>query len=342
MNILLTGNNGYVGSVLEKKIIELGFNVTGFDTNYFRDCNLTKTESNKKQIIRDIRQIKLNDLEGIDAVIHLAGLSNDPLGEFDPEITNHINYLSTKNLANLSMEAGVKRFVYASTQSMYGISTTDEELDEDLSKKNPITAYAKTKLLSEEYLKNIASNDFIVTFFRPSTVFGPSPRFRSDIVFNSLVCCAYTTGTIEILSDGSPWRPVIHIEDVCSAFIAGLLAPSSLVNKKAFNVGIQNGNYTVKNLAEAAIKAVPGAKLKFLNKHSDPRSYKVSFDKILNELKDYYKPKWNLINGGIELVNFFKNINMKESTFRGSKTNRIIRLKELIDEKKINNNLYWK
>ena len=295
-----------------------------------------------KQIFRDIRQISLNDLAGIDAVIHLAGLSNDPLGEFHPEITNQINYLSTKKLANLSKEAGVKRFVYASTQSMYGISGSDQELDEDLSEKNPITSYAKTKLLSEEYLKSIANDDFIVTSFRPSTVFGPSPRFRSDIVFNSLVCCAYTTGTVEILSDGSPWRPVIHIEDVCSAFIAGLIAPPYLVNRKAFNVGIDNGNYTVKDLAEAAVRAVPGAKLKFLNKHTDPRSYKVSFTKILNELKDFYKPKWNLLDGGKELVNFFKEVNMKENIFRGSKTNRIIRLKELVNQKKIDKNFYWK
>ena len=268
-------------------------------------------------------------------------MSNDPLGEFDPKITEEINYRSTLNLAKICKANGVQRFIYASTQSIYGISKTDNELDEDLSVKNPITEYAKTKFKSELELKELADEQFTVTFFRPSTVFGPSPKLRCDIVFNSLVASAYTTGVVELLSDGSPWRPIVHIEDVCSAFMAGLIAPSKLINKKAYNVGIKNGNYSVRQLAEAAVEVVPGSKLKFLNHHTDPRSYKVSFNKIFEELNDYFKPKWNLIDGGLELVDFYKKIDLKENIFRGFQTNRITQLKKLIKDKKLNKNLYW-
>ena len=177
--------------------------------------------------------------------------------------------------------------------------------------------------------------------FRPSTVFGVSPRLRCDIVYNSLVACAFTTGRIEILSDGSPWRPIIHIKDLCNAFISGIEAPSNLVGGEAFNVGIKNGNYTVKELAEAAQRVVPGSELVFLNQHTDPRTYKVSFNKILTVLKDYFKPEWSLDRGGHELVEYFKKINFKENDFRNEKVNRLMKLEKLIKEKKINNKLDW-
>ena len=177
--------------------------------------------------------------------------------------------------------------------------------------------------------------------FRPSTVFGVSPRLRCDIVYNSLVACAYTTGKIEILSDGTPWRPVIHVKDLCNAFIAGIEAPKELVNGQSFNVGIKNGNYTVKDLAEAAQRVVPGSELVFLNQHTDPRTYKVSFDKILTVLKNYFKPEWSLDRGGNELVDFFKDINFSEEDFRNEKVNRLKRLENLIKMNKINNRLEW-
>ena len=177
--------------------------------------------------------------------------------------------------------------------------------------------------------------------FRPSTVFGASPRLRCDIVYNSLVACAFTTGRIEILSDGSPWRPVIHIKDLCKAFISGIEAPINLVSGQSFNVGIKNGNYTVKELAEAAQRVVPGSELVFLNQHSDPRTYKVSFEKILGVLKDHFKPEWSLNRGGHELVEYFKEINFKESDFRNEKVNRLMKLEKLIKEQRINNRLEW-
>ena len=305
MNVLVTGNNGYVGTILTETLLEKGYNVTGLDVNYFESCVLGDIDYKSKQIIKDIRTVKSEDIDGFDAIIHLAGLSNDPLGELNADLTEEINFHGTLKLARLAKMVGVKRFVYASSQSMYGISDVENELDEYNSEKNPVTAYARTKWEAELELNKMQSDDFIVTSFRPSTVFGASPRLRCDIVFNNLVACAYTTGKIEILSDGSPWRPVVHIRDVCKAFIAGLEAPSDLVSGESFNVGIQNGNFTVRELAEAAQRSVPGSKLIFLNRHTDPRTYRVSFKHIMSKLKDYYKPEWDLDNGGKELVSFF-------------------------------------
>lgn len=343
MRILVTGNQGYIGTVLTDILINKGYSVTGLDTNYYEPLTLLPPTAKKiKQVSKDIRKIDHQDLKNIDAIVHLAALSNDPVGELDPKLTSDINFKSTIKLALLAKKLAIKRFVYVSSQSIYGISGIDEELEEDSSRKNPITAYAKTKWETEITLKKLQSDRFLVVCFRPSTVFGASPKLRCDIVFNNLVACAYTTGKIEIKSDGTPWRPVVHIRDVCSAFIAGLEAPENLVASESFNVGIKNGNYTVKDLAEAAQRSVPGSTLIFTEEHGkDARTYKVSFRKILSILKDYYKPEWDLDKGGKELVNFFKSINFTERDFRGRVCNRLTQLKYLLDQNKIDNNLYW-
>jgi len=342
MNILVTGNKGYIGSILTQILIEKGYSVRGFDTNYYEGIEKNKAESEINQIFKDIRDVSKDDLKNIDSVIHLAALSNDPLGEFNPKLTYNINFNATIKLAKLAKQAGIKRFIYASSQSMYGISKINNELDEDNSQKNPITAYAKTKWDAECELKKLGSNDFTVVCFRPSTVFGVSPKLRCDIVFNNLVACAYTTGKIEVKSDGSPWRPVVHIRDVCNAFIAGLEAPKELVSKQSFNIGIKNGNYTIRNLAEAAQNVVKGCSLVFTGEHGrDSRTYRVSFKKILSVLKDYYKPEWDLISGGKDLVEFFKKINFTEEMFRGRYCNRLSQLKYLVKNNRIDNNLFW-
>ena len=340
MKILVTGNLGYVGSVLVPELILKNYDVIGFDIGYFKNCNLIKAISTNRQILKDIRDISVEDVQGVDAIIHLAALSNDPLGELSKGITEEINYESTIKFAKLAKLAGVKRFVYVSSLSMYGVSNTENELDEDNSIKNPITAYAKTKWMAECHLKKIISKNFCITFMRPATVFGVSPRLRCDVVFNNLIGCAFTSGKIEIKSDGSPWRPVVHIKDLCSALIAGLEAPNELVNGRAFNVGIRNGNYTVREIAEAAQKAVPGSKLVFTNEHVDSRTYKISFERILTELKDYYKPLWDLQKGGEELFNFFQKIKFDEKTFRGPKCTRLLQVKNLLNKQKINEDLY--
>jgi|TARA_B110000261_G_C13091445_1_gene360067 nucleoside-diphosphate-sugar epimerase len=339
MKLLVTGDRGYIGSVLVETLLTKGYEVVGFDSGYFADNLVDKIGINYQKITKDIRDISVEDLQGVDGIIHLAGLSNDPLGEFSPKLTEDINYSGSIKLAQLAKNQGISRFVYASSQSMYGISDSQEELDEDNSKKNPVTAYAIAKWNAEQKLHEMTNDDFVVTSFRPSTVFGSSPRLRCDIVFNNLVACAYTTGKIEIMSDGSPWRPVVHIQDVCSAFISGIEAPAILVSGRAFNVGIPNGNFTVRDIAEAAQRTVPGCELIFTGEHTDPRSYKVSFNRILTELKDYFKPKWNLDMGGKELVELFDRVDFTEKDFRGKNTIRLKQLMLLKDNNYIDSSL---
>lgn len=343
MNILVTGNRGYIGSVLTEVLLERGYKVTGYDIDYYSDCQIYEFNQPIRQIKKDIREVDIRDLEGFDAVIHLAALSNDPLGQLAPFLTEEINFKGTLKLAEYAKKVGVKRFIYASSQSMYGVSGTDSELDEDDSLKNPITAYAKTKWEAECALKNMNSRKFSVVCMRPSTVFGASPKLRCDIVFNNLVACAYATGKIEVKSDGTPWRPVIHIRDVSNAFVAALEAPLDLVSGQSFNVGIKNGNYTVRELAEAAQRAVPGSSLVFTGEHGkDSRTYRISFKKILSVLKDYYKPEWDLDKGGIELVNLFKKIGFTETQFRGRICNRLSQLNYLIQNKRLDKELKWR
>jgi nucleoside-diphosphate-sugar epimerase len=340
MNILLTGDKGYIGSILAPRLLAAGHQVRGFDIGFFDDCLLWPTNDNYPQIAKDIRDIERADVEGVDAIVHLAGLSNDPLGDLSSKLTEEINLGGTLRLAEISKHLGIKRFVYASSQSMYGISESGNELDEDTSQKNPVTAYARTKWEAECELTKMNDNNFQVVSFRPSTVFGMSPRLRCDIVYNNLVGCAYTTGAIEVKSDGTPWRPVVHINDVCSAFMTGLLAPSNLVAGRAFNVGIPNGNFSVRDLAESAQRVVPGSGLNFTGEHgSDSRTYRVSFQRILKELDGLYAPEWSLDRGGKELVAFFKKCELAEESFRGPVCNRLQKITKLISEEKLDDQL---
>ncbi len=342
MNILLTGNRGYIGSVLTEMLSQRSYRVIGYDTDYYSGCELSEVPGVFGQIRKDIRDVSPEDLQGIDGVIHLAALSNDPLGELEPKLTEEINFGGTLKLASAAKKTGVKRFIYASSQSMYGISQSSEQLDEDNSDKHPLTAYARTKWEAECELKKMSSKNFTVVCFRPSTVFGASPKLRCDIVFNNLVACAYTTGRIEIKSDGTPWRPVVHVRDVSSAFIAGLEAPLNLISGESFNVGIPNGNFSVHDLAQAAKRSVPGSTLVFTAEHgADSRTYKVSFQKILTILKDYYKPQWDLDKGARELIEFFKKINFNLNHFQGKSCIRLKQLRYLLDTKQIDRALRW-
>jgi len=327
MKVLVTGDQGYIGSVLTQVLLERGYEVAGYDVGFYAPCILGDIGRTYPRITKDVRDIKPADLEGVDAVIHLAALSNDPLGELAPGLTEEINLDGTLKAAAAARQAGVSRFIYSSSQSMYGISDTDAELDEDNSVKNAITSYARTKWEAEKALKLMQSDKFSVVCMRPSTVFGASPRLRCDIVFNNLVACAYTTGKIEIKSDGTPWRPVVHVRDTCSAYIAGIEAPRELIGGRSYNVGIPNGNFSVRDLAEAAQRAVPGSELIFTGEHGkDSRTYRVSFARILSELKDYYKPEWDLDRGGQELVEMFRRVGFEEEHFRGRMCSRLQQL----------------
>jgi nucleoside-diphosphate-sugar epimerase len=342
MRILLTGSQGYIGSVLHPILLSKGFEVIAVDAGFFEECSFESLDHKVTTKRLDIRNITESDLADVDVIIHLAALSNDPLGEMNASLTDQINRDATIRLASLAKSCGVRRFVFASSQSMYGISDASEELDEYASLKRPITAYARTKWESELALFSMTAPGFEVVCFRPSTVFGVSPRLRCDIVFNNLVACAYTTKKIEIKSDGTPWRPVIHVRDVCDALIAGIIAPASVVSGRAYNVGILGGNYSVRDLAEAASKVVPGCELVFTGEHGkDSRSYRVSFRRIFDELGQWYQPSWSLDRGGLELVEFFSKHNFSEIDFRAEKTNRLPRLLNLTSQRKLDSNLFW-
>ena len=341
--VLVTGDQGYIGTVLSMLLAQRNYAVRGLDSGYYADCLLGPVEQGYPHLKRDIRDINADDLRGISDVVHLAALSNDPLGELSPGLTEKINLEATIKLAIHARQAGVCRFVYASSQSMYGIASSGHELDEDESEKHPITAYARTKWEAELRLKELASDDFTVVCFRPSTVFGASPRLRCDIVFNNLLACAYTTGRIEIKSDGTPWRPVVHVRDVCAALIAGLEAPRELISGRSYNVGIAGGNFTVRDLAEAARRAVPGSTITYTGEHGrDARTYRVSFARICSELRDWYRPEWGLDRGAEELVALFRNTGFTEKQFRGRLTNRLAQLKYLMDSERLDATLRWK
>ena len=342
MRILVTGNQGYIGSVLVPMLKKKGYEVFGLDTGYFKSCSLARVEEPDYQFNVDIRSVEKRHVEGVDAIIHLAGLSNDPLGELNSGLTENINLFGTVRLAEIAKKSEVRRFVFASSQSIYGVSDVSREMDEYDSEKAPVTAYAVSKWLAENELYKMTDGSFQTVFFRPSTVFGASPRLRSDIVFNNFLACAFTTNRIEIKSDGTPWRPIIHVKDVISAFIAGVEAPAELISARAFNVGIQNGNFTVRDIAEAAGRILPDSEIVFTAEHgNDARTYRVSFNRIFDELGDFYHPKYNLHSGGQELVDFLTECKFTSEAFNGQMTNRLRQINYLVKSGVLSESLMW-
>jgi len=341
--ILVTGDKGYIGSALTEVLIDRGYYIEGLDTGYFEDCNFLKFKDKYKSLKFDIRNIESKHIEKYDVVIHLAGLSNDPLGELEKSITYEINRDASIRLADLCKKNSVKKFIYFSTQSIYGISQTDDELEEDNSIKNPITAYAISKWEAEQYITNLGDDKFHVNVLRPATVFGVSNRLRSDIVFNNFMSNAYATNEIEIKSDGSPIRPIIHVIDLCLAVLALLNQNNKNNNNQSYNVGKRGGNYTVKEIADAVKNHYSEAKIFYSGEHGkDSRTYKVSFNKIYNEFSNSYNPQWDLKKGAIELDDFFKKVSFKKDDLFGTKTNRLNKLKDLLNKNLIDTKLFWK
>lgn len=340
--ILLTGNTGYIGTVMTKFLRRESYYVIGLDSNWFRKnffFSVPEISKPNRQIVKDIRKLgKKDDLSGVDTVIHLAALSNDPLGEINPDLTDEINCRSTIRIAEICKEIGVKRFVFASSCSIYGKSKSDVPVNEG-GKLSPMTAYAKAKVNAERGLAQLADKDFHPVFLRNATVYGVSPKMRLDLVVNNLLAWAYLTDEITIMSDGTPWRPVIHIEDLCSAFIAVLKAPVEKIHCQAFNVGINEENYRVKDIAYEIQKALPHSKVKILNETGpDERSYKVDFSKIKDTLPEF-RPKWNLKKGIIELLKAYRKYNLTIDDFESDKYFRIRTIKSLIGAGKMNRDL---
>jgi len=318
---------GYVGSVLTEVLVKKNFQVTGCDVGYF-PFNFTQQQNTSIKVLKnDIRNLTKKDLEGYDTILHLAALSNDALGELNPSLTNEINYLATLNLAKLAKEAGIERFVFSSSCSSYGIY---EEAVEN-SPLDPLTSYAKSKVDSELELRKLADETFCPVILRSATAYGLSPNFRFDLVVNNLTGAAFTTGRVKILSDGTPWRPLLHVEDMSNAFIQVLESETEKVNGQIFNVGTNEENYRIREIAQFVEEIVPDSKTEYTkNSDKDSRSYKVNFDKIRDQLG--YKTKWKLKDGIKSIYEELKKRGMQEKDFNDEKFYRVKYLKSLIEK----------
>ena len=343
MKLLVTGVEGYIGCVLAPYLQARGHDIVGLDTGFYRDGWLFSDRglvpTFPRFINKDIRQIDAKDLEGIDAVVHLAELSNDPLGENNPELTFEINHLASLRLAELAKAAGAKRFVYMSSCSVYGVASGGEPMTET-SPTNPQTAYAKCKTLVERDVQKIASADFSPTFMRNATAYGASPRQRFDVVLNNLCGIAATTGRIAMTSDGTPWRPLVHILDICEALACVLDAPRDAIHNEIFNVGHDADNYQVREIAEIVASVYPGCELSFGQNGADNRSYKVSFAKIHSKLPGF-KCSWDARKGAKQLHDVFQRIGMDQATFDARPFTRLKQLKYLGASGQIDDKFFW-
>ncbi len=339
MKVLVTGHHGYIGSLLVPMLTAQGYQVRGIDNDLYETSLFGQAPPPVPSIHKDIRDINLADVTGCDAVIHLAGLSNDPLGDLDPELTMEINYRATIRLAELVKEAGVRYFLFASSCSIYGASGSD--LIDENSPINPITPYAHSKYHAEQELSAMADEHFSPIFFRCATAHGYSPRIRFDLVINNLVAWAYTTGKVLIKSDGTPWRPFVHIEDICRAFLAVLEAPLASVHNQVFNVGNSAENYQISQVADFVSKIVPDCRVEYTpDGGPDKRCYKVSCDKIAAMVPSF-APVWTVDRSISDLLHFYTSLDLKPEEFEGPRYNRIDHLRDLMANGQLDDALRW-
>jgi nucleoside-diphosphate-sugar epimerase len=337
--VLLTGHNGYIGSVMVQYLIDAGHKVTGLDTGYFRPCTLIQSPTVFPQVWKDIRNLERRDVEGFDAVVHLAALSNDPIGNLNERWTEEINFEASVRLAELARDTGVKRLLFSSSCIMYGMSETSD-VNED-SPLAPQTEYARSKVKTEDALRNLARPGFSPTYLRNGTVYGLSPRMRFDTVFNDLVGAAVTTGKVMVYSDGKPWRPVVHVRDVSRAFLNVLQAPIDAIHNQAFNVGANNLNHQIIQLAEIAVKTVPGSKLEVLARPgADQRTYRTDFGKFARTFPEF-QFNWNAETGAQELYRAFTGNQLTHEIFTDRKFTRLKWLRHLLDSNQLDPALRW-
>ena len=324
MKVLVTGHHGYIGSVLVPTLAAAGHEVVGLDAYLYRGCDLFPGPEPRADLTVDVRDVEPSQLEDFDAVVHLAALSNDPLGALDRELTLDVNFRGTVRLARAAREAGVRRFLFASSCAMYG-AAVDELVDESAPLR-PLTAYAESKVRAEEALIDLADDDFSPVILRNATAYGVSPRLRLDLVLNNLVGWASTTGRVRILSDGTPWRPVVHVEDIARALLPTLSAPHDLVSGEAFNVGADAENYQVRDLAEIVAETVPRSVIEYAGSGDpDPRSYRVDFRKLRRAFPEL-RLEWTARAGAAELHDAYRDAGLGADAFDGD---RYIRLKRL-------------
>jgi nucleoside-diphosphate-sugar epimerase len=326
---------------MTRLLLSKGYEIVGFDSDLYNGCYFGSSEAvSIPNIRKDIRDVEASDLRGFDAVIHLAGLSNDPLGYFDPYITDQINFEASVKLATLSKKVKVQRFLFSSSCSIYGAAR--EEMVDEKSKPHPITPYGRSKIQAEKVISKLADHNFHPTFLRSATAYGVSPKLRFDLVLNNLVAWAYTTGGVFLKSDGNSWRPIVHIEDISRAFMAVLNAPLDLVSNEVFNVGITEENYQIRELAEIVKDTVPRSHITYATDAGpDKRSYRVDCRKLTNTIKEY-QPQWNARKGAKQLYDAYKAVGLQSTEeFEGPRYKRLKHLKQLISTGQLNSNLRW-
>jgi nucleoside-diphosphate-sugar epimerase len=339
VKVLITGTDGYIGALLAPVLSARGHDVVGLDTGFYRDGWLYgESGITFTRVRKDVRRITAEDLDGYDAVVHLAELSNDPLGEHDPDLTFAINHRGSVELARRCKSVGITRFVYTSSCSVYGAGSDDVKTEE--SQTNPLTAYARCKVLVERDLLQLASDDFSPTCLRNATAFGPSPRMRFDIVLNNLAGLAWTTHEIKLTSDGTPWRPLVHVLDICDAIACAIEAPRDAIHAEVFNVGNTDFNYRVREIAEIVGDAFPGCTVTLGNSDGDNRSYRVSFEKIRERLPGFTCRR-DAVLGAQQLYDLFKSIDMSRDTFEFRAYTRLKQLKHLLETQQVDAHLFW-
>jgi nucleoside-diphosphate-sugar epimerase len=338
--ILMTGHKGYLGSVMAPHFVRAGYDVTGIDAGFFDACTLVPDELAIPSIKKDIRDLEPSDLRGYDAVVHLAALSNDPIGNLNDSWTEDINFRASARLAEMARGAGVRRFLFSSSCIMYGVAQAAVATEE--SPLNPQTIYARSKVEAEEAIRSLASDSFSPTFLRNGTVYGLSPRMRFDTVLNNLVGLAVSTGTVTVYSDGTPWRPVVHVEDVARAFQAVLSARRDLVHNQAINIGSNALNHRIRELADMAIEAVPGAKLEIVAQvDADQRTYRADFGKFAKICPDF-QFEWTARRGAGQLSEAFRAIKLGHNGFTDRRFTRLKWLNHLLDLGLLDSSLRWR
>jgi nucleoside-diphosphate-sugar epimerase len=337
--VLVTGADGYIGTQLCAYLLDHDFDVLGIDAGFYRAALLYPLPRQAPQIlIRDVRQLSATDLRGFDALVHLAELSNDPLGELNPEVTYKVNHQGSVRLAELCRDAAISRFVYSSSCSVYGAGSDDWKNEN--SQANPQTAYAECKLLVERDVAAMADDSFSPTFLRNATACGPSPRMRFDIVLNNLCGLAWTTRVIKMTSDGTPWRPLVHVLDICQAIEKTLRADRSAVHNQVMNVGSNEQNYRVRDIARIVAGAFPGCELSFGNSDGDSRSYKVSFDKIRRVLPAF-ECQYDAADGAAQLRSVFEKVQLSPQSFQDKAFTRLKQLRYLLQTERLTPDLFW-
>jgi nucleoside-diphosphate-sugar epimerase len=340
MKLLLTGHNGFIGSVMTPMLQSAGYDVVGLDSYYYSECTFGKPTTDCPALKKDLRDIEPADLNGFDAVIHLAALSNDPLGNLNPDLTADINYRASIRLAKCAKQAGIRRFLFSSSCSLYGSAGSDALLSED-AQFSPVTPYGWSKVWVEQELATLADENFTPTYLRNATAYGVSPRLRTDVVVNNLVGYAIATGQIVIMSDGTPWRPLVHVEDICRAFLGMLQVPRSVAHNLALNIGSTQENYQVRDIAEMVRETVPGSTVTYASGASpDSRCYRVGCDKLSLVLPDF-KPRWTLREGIEQLYAAYQSHGLTSTEFLGPRYQRIKTIQKLQGEGRLDNNLRW-